>query len=127
MLSGLAIDSYNINISLYGDLVFEQSVHITELTYNVSEFGNYTISIAAVTSSNLNRYWTNIQIKIPTGINKSNYITWWLFLLTWFVTVKFNDYSILLMKNDQEWTGKYAIMVGIALSCITYTKEARLV
>ena len=77
VLSGIAIDSYNINITSNGNLVYEQSIQRTEFTYNVSELATYTVSIAAVIGSNLKGQLSIKEIKIATGIDndKHNEIT----------------------------------------------------
>ena len=41
------ITGYNINISNTTSNLIMMTVNVTEYTYNVSEFGNYTVSVVA--------------------------------------------------------------------------------
>ena len=46
-ISGVVITGYNINISNITTNLIMMTVNETEYTYNVSEFGNYSVSVAA--------------------------------------------------------------------------------
>ena len=50
-LPGVDITGYNVNISNETSTLLMITVNETEYTYNVSEFGNYSISVAAAIGS----------------------------------------------------------------------------
>ena len=64
------ITGYNINISnvTISNLIM-MTVDVTEYTYNVSEFGNYTVSVVA-TIGELEGVIDTTFIEVPKGICK---------------------------------------------------------
>ena len=69
-LPSVDITGYNINISnatsnLTGD--------VTEYTYNVSEFGNYTVSVVA-TIGELEGEMDTTVVNVPEGMRHYNYV-----------------------------------------------------
>ena len=65
-LPEFTISKYNINITNEEELVKQVSFN-TQYTYNVSEFGTYTISITAVISEDLEGEKNETSINIETG------------------------------------------------------------
>ena len=69
-LPEFTISKYNINITNEEELVKQVSLTgtlDTQYTYNVSEFGTYTISITAVISEDLEGKRNETSINIETG------------------------------------------------------------
>ena len=69
-LPEFTISKYNINITDEEELVKQVSLTgtlDTQYTYNVSEFGTYTISITAVISEDLKGERNETSINITTG------------------------------------------------------------
>ena len=69
-LPEFTISKYNINITNEEELVKQVSLTgtlDTQYTYNVSEFGTYTISITAVISEDLEGERNETSINIETG------------------------------------------------------------
>ena len=67
-LPSVDITGYNINISNYvtSNLIL-MTANVTEYTYNVSEFGNYTVSVAA-TIGELEGVIDTTVINVPEGM-----------------------------------------------------------
>ena len=61
------ITGYSINISNATSNLFMMTVNVTEYTYNVSEFGNYTVSVVA-TIGELEGVIDTTVIDVPEGI-----------------------------------------------------------
>ena len=71
ILPEFTISKYNINITNEEELVKQVSLTgtlDTQYTYNVSEFGTYTISITAVISEDLDGEKNKTSIIVETGI-----------------------------------------------------------
>ena len=61
------ITGYNINISNTTSNLIMMTVDVTEYSYNVSEFGNYTVSVVA-TIGGLEGVIDTTVIYVPEGI-----------------------------------------------------------
>ena len=59
---------YNINISNATSNLIMMTVNVTEHTYNVSEFGNYTVSVVA-TIGELEGEMDTTVVNVPEGIS----------------------------------------------------------
>ena len=107
-LPEFTISKYNINITNEEELVKQVSLTgtlDTQYTYNVSEFGTYTISITAVISEDLEGERNETSINIETGklycfslrvlINK--FISFLLFI------VHITDYDIGIRIENGNW------------------------
>ena len=67
-LPSVDITGYNINISnVTTNLIMMTAVDVTEYTYNVSEFGNYTVSVVA-TIGELEGVTDTTVINVPEGM-----------------------------------------------------------
>ena len=75
------ISKYNINITNEEELVKQVSPLDTQYTYNVSEFGTYTISITAVISEDLEGEKNESIVNIETGkLNRCCYNNYYSFV-----------------------------------------------
>ena len=72
---GVDITGYNINITRDNSIVNQSFVTNTEYYYNVSQFGVYTISVAAVIGDELEGEINTVMVEVPEGmiIYKNNY------------------------------------------------------
>ena len=66
-LPSVYITGYNINISNADSNLIMMTVNVTEYTYNVSEFGNYTVSVVA-TIGELEGAIDTAVVNVPEGI-----------------------------------------------------------
>ncbi len=76
---GINIDHYIINIALIGEdsqLVLGTTLTDTMMEYNVSEFGEYTISVAAVIGGELEGITDTVQVQIDEGITVHEKYHW---------------------------------------------------
>ena len=64
------ITGYNINISNATSNLIMMTVDVTEYTYNVSEFGNYTVSVVA-TIGELEGIIDTTVVNVPEGMSIS--------------------------------------------------------
>ena len=72
---GVDITGYNINITRDNSTVNQSFVTDTEYYYNVSQFGVYNISVAAVIGDELEGETNTVMVEVPEGmiIYKNNY------------------------------------------------------
>ena len=66
-LPSVDITGYNINISNVTSNLIMTAVNVTEYTYNVSEFGSYTVSVVA-TIGELKGVIDTTVINVPEGM-----------------------------------------------------------
>ena len=66
-LPSVDITWYNINISNATSNLIMMTVNVTEYTYNVSQFGNYTVSVVA-TIGELEGIIDTTVINVPKGM-----------------------------------------------------------
>ena len=71
-LPGVDITGYNINITSNDTLLIMTTVDVTQYTYNVNEFGVYTVSVMANASGGLEGVIDKNATNVPEGIGKNN-------------------------------------------------------
>ncbi len=76
-LPSVDITGYNINISnATSNLIMMTAVKVTEHTYNVSEFGNYTVSVVA-TIGELEGVIDTTVVDVSEGMRFFSYVIHW--------------------------------------------------
>ena len=70
---GVDITGYNINITRDNSIVNQSFVTNTEYYYNVSQFGVYNISVAAVIGDELEGEINTVMVEVPEGMILINY------------------------------------------------------
>ena len=98
------VSKYNINITNEEELVKQVSLTgtlDTQYTYNVSEFGTYTISITAVISEDLEGEKNESIVNIETG--KLYYFNLSCHSLLTFISVHIADYRIGIRNQSGYW------------------------
>ena len=121
------ISKYNINITNEEELVKQVSLTgtlDTQYTYNVSEFGTYTISITAVISEDLEGEKNEKIVNIETGklyyfmlrVLINNFISFLVFI------VHITDYDIGIRIENGNWIINTIIRVSplILIALILY-------
>ena len=107
------ISKYNINITNEEELVKQVSLTgtlDTQYTYNVSEFGTYTISITAVISEDLEGERNEKIINIETG--KLYYFNLSYHSLLTFTLVHITDHRIGIRNQSGYWMINTTIRVS---------------
>ena len=72
-IMGVDITGYNINITRDNSIVNQSYVTNTEYYYNVSQFGVYNISVAAVIGDELEGETNTVMVNVPEGMIVSIY------------------------------------------------------
>ena len=67
-IMGVDITGYNINITRDNSTVNQSFVTNTEYCYNVSQFGVYNISVAAVIGDELEGEINTVMVEVPEGM-----------------------------------------------------------
>ena len=112
-LPEFTISKYNINITNEEELVKQVSLTgtlDTQYTYNVSEFGTYTISITAVISEDLEGERNESMINIETG--KLYYFNLSCHSLLTFMLVHITYYDIGIRIENGYWMINTTIRVS---------------
>ena len=112
-LPEFTISKYNINITNEEELVKQVSLTgtlDTQYTYNVSEFGTYTISITAVISEDLEGERNESIVNIETG--KLYYFNLSYHSLLTFMLVYITDHRIGIRNQSGYWMINTTIRVS---------------
>ena len=112
---GVDITGYNINITRDNSIVDQSFVTNTEYYYNVSQFGVYNISVAAVIGDELEGETNTVMVEVPEGMILIN-----CYIIILYMIIIINTFVVLVHSSSIELFETIAPTTGILYTTSAY-------